>query len=285
MSEGWRKKARRRVAVFAIIVGSLLIVWTSKAYVACKDDEADQTYYEQQYQSAPFIFVRFIWRVETRCTGAFLDGHSEAVIAFFTIVLAVSTILLWNSTERAIEKADVSSERQSKDMRAYIKEARRLAVAAEKQLNILECPHVFPIDLRLHGPVAYCVEVQLRNYGRSPALLKDIEVRFVVQNIGKRAFFPLSGGEALVDRVKRFNLEGTILGERETTEVLNLDVPEVRGYWTAIQKREVIASLIIDIKGEDLFKDTYESWRRYTWDPEHGRFVHGVGVSAETQIA
>src|SRR5256885_10410775 len=69
-----------------------------------------------------------------------LPWHWDAAgwTACFTLFLTVSTGLLWRSTERAIEKAEASSKKQSKDMQAHIAEARRLAVVAEKQLDILD---------------------------------------------------------------------------------------------------------------------------------------------------
>jgi hypothetical protein len=128
MSKGSKPVIRPEVFWFLGIWAILMVVWTSDSYLTCKDKQTDQIYSQQQEEgSSRFLFfTRLIWTIETRCTGTFIDSNANSLIALFTIVLAISTILLWRETERLAEGADDQAEK----MRQSIREQRRTAFAS-----------------------------------------------------------------------------------------------------------------------------------------------------------
>ena len=51
------------------------------------------------------------------CIGDFIDGNGEAVIALFTIILAIATILLWVVTQGILTDSRLTTQQQ---LRAYV---------------------------------------------------------------------------------------------------------------------------------------------------------------------
>jgi hypothetical protein len=78
------------------------------------------------------------------CIGDFISANGEAVIAFFTIVLAIATILLWIVTQGILSDARRTSEKQ---LRAY----------------------VFLNDIRLLNGTSIKLAGSLSNAGQTPA--------------------------------------------------------------------------------------------------------------------
>lgn len=87
----------------------------------------------------------------------FLDGHGDAVTASFTIVLAISTILLWDATKRTAETA----ERALTDLEAPF-------IVVRITNNGL---HRTGMGMIYGGQVS--INYQFSNYGRSPAMLLE----------------------------------------------------------------------------------------------------------------
>src|ERR1700741_2579496 len=109
----FRGRSLRFVTVCYLMVwAGLMIVLTSASYFACEQDQTHTENAEQQEKGSPGfgVFVRLIWTVETRCTGAFIDTNANSLIAVFTIVLAFSTIFLWRETERLAKGAEIQTE-------------------------------------------------------------------------------------------------------------------------------------------------------------------------------
>ena len=82
---------------------------------------------------------------------AALEAIGVFITGIFTVVLAIATIKLWNSTNRLAEGAEKSSERQ---LRAYV-----------HQIDIEWHWHVEPVT----GSVWYTFKPQFKNLGSTPA--------------------------------------------------------------------------------------------------------------------
>jgi hypothetical protein len=118
-----------------------------------------------------------------------IHEYGEAVTAAFTVVLAISTILLWRSTdklwqagERQMELIAASGSQQSRDMQASIKVAQNAAKAAAKSADTAERGvvaadrawikiDVAPVGNLIFGEekIELRVKITFKNVGRSPA--------------------------------------------------------------------------------------------------------------------
>jgi hypothetical protein len=103
---------------------------------------------------------------------------TDAIIAIFTIVLAVKTSGLFTETAGLRSAAD----RQAQDMKASIAVADKAANAAIAQANIIvrtERPYIFVIPMNEGGSpfdperkVSYFI----RNHGRTPAIIESVSM-------------------------------------------------------------------------------------------------------------
>ena len=98
-------------------------------------------------------------------------------ITFFTLVLAISTVLLWRDTNglrRLAAKQSEDMERSLQIGKIAAEAARKSADVAERSLELLERPFLFISEL---SPVAdplgnnKCIWFSLQNYGRFPAII------------------------------------------------------------------------------------------------------------------
>jgi hypothetical protein len=107
--------ARAWILSFSCFAVILLIVVTSKPFQSCVK--------EHNYDRAADNFdnsvssVKIFFEVYRSCLGEFTHDNAEAIIAAFTIMLALSTIFLWVATRDLVEGADKTAERQ---LRAYL---------------------------------------------------------------------------------------------------------------------------------------------------------------------
>jgi hypothetical protein len=86
-----------------------LAVWLSDPFQQCmKESHYESSDFEPAKSASQTIITLKV------CTGRFLKEDSEAVTAFFTLVIGLFTFALWQSTERlwqASEKDFISSNR------------------------------------------------------------------------------------------------------------------------------------------------------------------------------
>jgi hypothetical protein len=185
--------------VVAVLAAAALIVGTSKTFQSCVQ-EAN----EQAITGLPVVLG--IYR---DCAGEFLHENGEAVTAFFTIILAVSTIGLWGATYhlyKAGEEQRLSSERIAAEQRQSSERiAERQSEQTQRSLDIAftaanaaelsakaavgsELPLVFltSIDVKpaigstpkIVSPslpqIPSVVFVEFKNYGRTPAILHHL---------------------------------------------------------------------------------------------------------------
>jgi hypothetical protein len=106
----------------------------------------------------------------------FLDTHNGAITALATIVVAAFTVVLAFVTRRQARLTRALAESGA----IAAKAARKSAEVAEKSVNDVERPYVFVENIDpqvkvfgLPGAVPFVV-LSLRNYGRSPALIRQL---------------------------------------------------------------------------------------------------------------
>jgi hypothetical protein len=106
-------------------------------------------------------------------TGNVLHDFGEAVVAFFTIVLALSTIALW----RATEKLFGAGERQMKLLeKNAIADQRAWLAVSDLQLHD---------DVRFgrHG-IDFHISVKITNFGKTPALAAHTNMEVITDFAG-----------------------------------------------------------------------------------------------------
>jgi hypothetical protein len=101
-----------------IIVFLCVTVWFvagSSSFQTCVKETQNQA----SEHSAPERISQFIgiMDVESRCTGEFIHKNSEAIIAIFTIILGIATILLWVSTRDLVRGTEKVAQTQ---LRAFV---------------------------------------------------------------------------------------------------------------------------------------------------------------------
>jgi hypothetical protein len=170
--------------VLTLLAALLLADWGYSSLAPCGpvSNQASQATEPQQPPKdcaalhGPVAAV-FVW------TGDILREEGEAVIAVFTVVLAVSTILLWRATERLFEAGEAQrqhaervAERQADEMKKSLDLADRSANIAKLASLAIDRPWI-KVDAHLTGDLVFGneyietrVEVALRNVGKSPAI-------------------------------------------------------------------------------------------------------------------
>jgi hypothetical protein len=95
-----------RFWIFAVLFLALVAVavGASSAFRDCVQGHKTQGAENENKEGIATITVTAsLWR---ECTGEFIHGNGEAIIAFFTIILALSTIALWSATGRLYEAGE-----------------------------------------------------------------------------------------------------------------------------------------------------------------------------------
>src|SRR4051812_25638922 len=100
---------RRRVWLLTVVTLVVsIVVLLSGSFQECVAHIPNSAAYQQNPKGLPyFLYVLFSF---FGCTGPFIHENSEAIIAVFTIVLAFSTIALWDETKRLRLGADQQAD-------------------------------------------------------------------------------------------------------------------------------------------------------------------------------
>lgn len=118
--------SRRRAWLFAVVaLVVVIVVLSSGSFQDCVAKIPNAAAYQQQPKGLPhflYVFLSFFG-----CAGPFIHENSDAIIAVFTIVLAFSTIALWDETKRLRLGADEQADK----MERSVTEAGRSAKAME----------------------------------------------------------------------------------------------------------------------------------------------------------
>ena len=165
-------------------------------------------------------------------------------------------------------------------MQGSIAVARQPADSAEKALVNLDIPYVYPVELTYSpisaGPgsdentISFC----FRNFGRSPAILRECWIRMTVtqlENPNERIF---STGRIHI------NVED-ILGENETSKHFTCSAIELLPYVREIASDEVSLHVLVSITWKDVMGSvTRTEW--FSWKPLAQKFIPSTQIATAT---
>jgi hypothetical protein len=95
-----KSKIKALVWVLVFLVLAAWFVGGSKAFQSCIYEAQNQTA-EQPAKEGSAKFVSIL-NLGSNCTGEFVHKNSEAIIAIFTVILGIATILLWAATKALV---------------------------------------------------------------------------------------------------------------------------------------------------------------------------------------
>ena len=282
-----RTKRWWRTAILSglVVLAFGALVETSPSFQGCVR-EGRHAARSQSLNEGIRKFPRTI-RLQYRCGGEFFHGNAGALIALFTVVLAVSTIGLWFST-RALWRA---GEQQIEIARQSAEAAQRAAEAAELnakaaigiELPVLraEAPTLLAIDAPVPDtdPVA-CGSVDLipgrfstvhriavRNHGRTPAFPSHLKVGWYVGR--QLPLFPAYKHELTLRR------EVTIEGEDDTHLELPPHTIEMdEGTISSLTNKEAELWYFVAIGYRDFMDHAHEARFCWRWGSPNGAGVH-----------
>lgn len=129
-------------------------------------EHSQQAADDNGHKDCPTFFAGMLLSFERGFEWIKRDDNDKAVVAGFTIVLAISTIGLWFATnrlwaagERQLTLLGETSAAQSRDMQASIAAAQQSANAAQMQAAIM---------VAVEGPIPLVVEIKLAQYANIP---------------------------------------------------------------------------------------------------------------------
>jgi hypothetical protein len=172
-----------------LLFAEALSWWTAGGLGPCliQPEHNQQTANDDKEQDCPTFFAGSLLLSQRGVEWIKSNDNDKAVVAGFTIVLAISTIGLWFATidlykagERQIEFLRESSEAQGRDMQASVSAAQRSADAAMLSIGAdrawITFDEIF-IDEATNGQIdgvpferAIMVQVRWKNTGRTPAI-------------------------------------------------------------------------------------------------------------------
>ena len=163
---------RRWISVGLWIVAALVIIDTGISLALTCHEQGYKPGSGQNFVEGCSVFQGPILRFVFWFANAF-DKHGEAVIAFFTIVLAISTIGLWWSTrklweagEKQIAVAAFAANSSEQSARAAQRAAAIMDQTAERQLRA----YVLASECKISAIESIAeASVIAQNYGQTPA--------------------------------------------------------------------------------------------------------------------
>ena len=103
---------------FWVLVAFSVLLWISLTSPELYDCLSNQTKNQTGNIVQEYITTFYVLLLGSRaCFGAFIHSNGEAVIALFTVILTVATILLWIATQNLLREAGDTSRKQ---LRAYV---------------------------------------------------------------------------------------------------------------------------------------------------------------------
>ena len=137
-----------------------LIVWlfdSSQLFQSCVS-EGENRARDETLQNKISILVGEFW-VYRRCLGMYVIERNAGIIALFTVILAISTILLWVVTNKAAEAAKAAAEHIPRVERAFV-------FFDDASSDNITDPKGQPI----------IIKYSYRNCGRTTAILSRIQI-------------------------------------------------------------------------------------------------------------
>jgi hypothetical protein len=191
------------------------------------------------------------------------DHHGEAIVAAFTVILAISTIGLWVSTSQLWEASNRSAkiaERALTELEVPFIALKVIDPGIMTRISVNGQPMLFP---------GFTIEFCFANYGRTPAILTELKTDMKVIEIGKLpgAIDPNKSG-----KVYPF---GVMVGPNDKSS------PSTRFFSEFISRNEMKAVedgvrdlfLIGFVKFTDIFLSKYTLGFCAKFDRKGGRYV------------
>lgn len=249
------------------IVGTLLVLgfagWVvigSETFQACIESESPQ--YEDAALYKRVALVQITPRAFISCLGDFFKEDGEAIMALFTIILAISTIGLWIKTDRLAKGAEETAERQ---LRAYIGVESVAFEAPDLRLG-----DYAPQDRNSVGvPCRNFACVTIRNFGQTPAL--SVQTFIYLATTGFATRLPIE--------FLRAN-DADVVDAEDTRETR--DIPMLQrsqpykarlAVWDLTDVRRAhLKTATLYIFGRTYYRDAFDRPRRttfcYVWNPD-----------------
>ena len=149
----------RRFWTLAILFLALMIgsVWSSSAFHKCVQDHQPQAADQKTEEGIAAFFAPAVPYRD--CLAEFLHDNGEAVLAVFTIVLALSTIALWLATGDVV----TSAERTGRERLAHGQEVNRAYLTGGGDVE---------------NGQRQSFRVEVANHGRTTAFLRAFDIHF-----------------------------------------------------------------------------------------------------------
>lgn len=194
--------SHRPVIVFGVIalLGLTIIISISPSFQDCFREHKHDPEYKALQEGIGYLRRMARLRLNRACAGDFVDKNDKAInalIAFFTFLLWVSTHRLWTTARD-----------QSRDMKASVRVARQAATAALAQAQIAKRTLVLAqrpwiiVDVKIAGPMAY---------GPNGA---DFIFEYIMENVGNSPAFAVFPDSHLYSKTKAMPPENTVLKNR-----------------------------------------------------------------------
>jgi hypothetical protein len=167
------KNWKAHLLVCVLLALCAFVVWRSYAFQHCiqesKGYAGGQTIKERATNIFPFL------NAYLGCTGEFLHKNAEAITGLFTLILAISTILLWRVTRTAAEAAKLTAQAVIDADRAYL----------FPEIGGHNITAMIETAATIKGPddgtrVAIHLSYSFKNYGRTPAIIRAISQGAVI---------------------------------------------------------------------------------------------------------
>lgn len=182
--DGGRMKNWKAYLLACVLLAlCLLAVWNSNAFQHCI--QASEGYAGGQTIKERATNILPLLNTHLGCTGELLHRNAEAITGLFTLILAISTILLWRATGAAADAAKTAA--------AYIP-----TVEGAHVYVVIKIDEIFEhirVGKNAEGAdFEIPIYIALSNFGKTPAFIERFTARLSYASTAKQ----LSGLEARI---------------------------------------------------------------------------------------
>jgi hypothetical protein len=157
----------------------------------------------------------------------------------------------------------------------------RAAENAEKALRSLEVPYVFPVEMSftigktpLDEPIIARISFSLKNFGGSPAFLKETYVVVSVTPSDKSS-------PSLYHSGRISFMMDDVIGDKETSDEKSISILELVPYCNRISGGTLRLNLLVHHRIEDAMGVSRGRGAWYVWNPWRGKFSPGTQLWTE----
>jgi hypothetical protein len=220
-----------------------LVVWivdSSQLFQSCVS-EGKNNAGDEALQNKVSVFVSEFW-VYRRCLGIYVIERNAGITALFTVVLAVSTILLWIVTNKAAKAAQAAAE--------------HIPIVEGAFVYVLLVADLIGDQLDVGSVSQPLLQIRLKNFGKTPAFIDRFSAHLICVGLNKR------GREVTIQ-------PNTIIGAGEEWPVAPISLPIEMSLSAEEVTKIKDRSTAILLNGTLLYSDIWEC----QWDaPFDGRY-------------